>query len=250
MARHRWISLLIFLSLTCLGVIGGLLVFRWSPADKAAPPPARRSLAYPLAITQPAAGVILVASRRMLDHRFRHAVILLLAHDDEGTVGLIINRPTDLSLADALPELSEQGAGHRLFFGGPVALNTLMFLVRNPVPLAQATRVLDDIYVSSDRGTLEQLLGKRTAVVMRLYFGYAGWGPGQLNAELANGSWQLFQTDADTLFQDQGDTLWEKFIGPSNRIMARHPTGNGCRRCFRVGPAVAVRPLGGVSTEG
>jgi hypothetical protein len=85
---------------------------------------------------------------------------------------------------------------------------------------------------------------------MRLYFGYAGWGPGQLNAELASGSWQLFQTDADTLFHDQGDTLWEKFIGPANRIMARQPTGNGCRRCFRVDPAMAVGPSGGVSTEG
>ncbi len=219
MARHRWISLFIFLSLTCLGVIGGLLAFQWLHPDKAAQPPAKRSPAYPIAIAQPAAGVVLVASRRMLDQRFQHTVILLLAHDDTGTVGLIVNRPTDLSLVDALPDLGAKGAGHRLFFGGPVALNTLMFLVRNPVPLAQATRVLDDIYVSSDRGTLEQLLGKRKATVIRLYFGYAGWGPGQLDAELASGSWQLFQTDADTLFQEPGDTLWEKFIGPANRIM-------------------------------
>jgi putative transcriptional regulator len=226
-ARHRWISLFIFLSLTCLGVIAGLLAFQWSNPDKAAQPPAKRSPAYPIAITQPAAGVVLVASRQMLDQRFQHTVILLLAHDDTGTMGLIINRPTDLSLADALPDLGAKGAGHRLFFGGPVALNTLMFLVRNPVPLAQTTRVLDDIYVSSDRGTLEQLLGKRKATVLRLYFGYAGWGPGQLDAELASGSWQLFQADADTLFQEPGDTLWEKFIGSANRIMVWQSSHGG-----------------------
>ena len=227
MARHRWISLLIFLSLTCLGVIGGLLAFGWVHPDPAAHPLARRAPAYPLAVTQPAAGVVLVASRQMLDPRFQHSVILLLAHDGEGTVGLIINRPTAISLADALPELGDKGAHHLLFFGGPVALNSLMFLIRSPVPLTQATLVLDDIYVSSDRGTLEQLLGKRKATGLRLYFGYAGWGPGQLNAELARGSWQLFQTNADTLFLEQGDTLWEKFIGPANRIMARRPTDGG-----------------------
>lgn len=227
MARHRWISLFIFLSLTCLGVIGGLLAFQWSHPGKAAQRSAKRSPAYPIAITQPAAGVVLVASRQMLDQRFQHTVILLLAHDDTGTVGLIINRPTDLSLADALPDLGAKGAGHRLFFGGPVALNTLMFLVRNPVPLAQATRVLDDIYVSSDRGTLEQLLGKRKAIVIRLYFGYAGWGPGQLDAELASGSWQLFQANADTLFQEPVDTLWEKLIGPANRIMVWQSSHGG-----------------------
>ena len=227
MARHRWISLVIFLSLTCLGVVGGLLAFRWAQPNQAAQPLARRLPAYPIAVTQPAAGVVLVASQQMLDPRFRHSVILLLAHDDEGTVGLIINRPTAISLADALPGLGDKGARHLLFFGGPVALNTLMFLVRSPVPLAQSTLVLDDIYVSSDRGTLEQLLGKRKVTVMRLYFGYAGWGPGQLSAELARGSWQLFQADADTLFQEQSDTLWEKFIGPANQIMVQQPGDSG-----------------------
>ena len=219
MARHRWILLFIFLSLTCLGVVGGLLAFWWSQPDKTVQPLARRSPAYPIAVTQPAAGVILVASRQMLDPRFQHSVILLLAHDDEGTVGLVMNRPTAISLADAMPELGDKGASHLLFFGGPVALNTLMFLIRSPVPLAQAALVLDDIYVSSDRGTLEQLLDKRKATVLRLYFGYAGWGPGQLDAELARGGWQLFQADADTLFQEQSDTLWEKFIRPANRIV-------------------------------
>lgn len=213
--------------MTCLGVIGGLLAFWWSHPDEIAPAVSRQPLFYPIPVDEPAAGVFLVASRQMPDPRFQHTVILLLAHGDDGTLGLIINRPTAISLLDALPDLGDRGAKHLLFFGGPVALNSLMFLNRSPKPPAQAIMVLDDVYVSSDRAVLEPLLDDSKPTALRFYFGHAGWGPGQLHAELARGSWRLFRADADTLFQGQSEMLWEKFIGSGNQIMVRQPGDSG-----------------------
>jgi putative transcriptional regulator len=221
-SRNRLVSLAIFLSMTCLGVIGGLLVARVLWQEAVPQQNLGQPITYPQQVTTPAQGILLVASRQMPDPRFQRSVILLLVHGEEGSLGLIINRPTRIPLSEALPELGGEGVKHRLFFGGPVAMNTLMFLVRGKPPSAHATPILEDVYVSADRRALERLLGTRKlAEKIRLYFGHAGWGPGQLNAELATGSWHLFQADAETLFHGQADTLWEKFIGPANQIMVQ-----------------------------
>ena len=222
MSRNRLFSLVVFLSLTSLGITGGLIVSWVSQQDMTAQQGMVRSITFPQPVTSPAQGVFLVASRQMSDPRFQRSVILLLAHGEEGTLGLIINRPTSLPLSEALPELGRGAKKHRLFFGGPVAMNTLMFLIHSKTSPAHATPVLEDVYVSANRAALEQLLGSsKSAAQIRLYFGHAGWAPGQLNAELASGSWQLFQADAATLFHEQADTLWEKFIGPANQIMVQ-----------------------------
>jgi putative transcriptional regulator len=222
--------------MTCLGIIGGWVVSWVSQQDMTVQQGIVRPITYPQPVTSPAQGVFLVASRQMPDPRFQRSVILLLTHGEEGTLGLIINRPTSLPLSEALPELGRGGKKHRLFFGGPVAMNTLMFLIHSKIPPAHATPVLEDVYVSANRAALEQILGtSKSAAEIRLYFGHAGWAPGQLNAELATGSWQLFQADVETLFHEQLDTLWEKFIGPANQIMVqqqeplwdRTPVGSG-----------------------
>lgn len=168
-------------------------------------------------VDKPETGVFLVASRQMPDPRFQHSVILLLNHGKDGTLGLIINRPTGISLSEAVPELKHfDRKRHFLFFGGPVAINTLLFLIRSEKPPAHAISVLDNIYASGDSKTLEQVLRKaKSTNQLRLYFGHAGWAPGQLNAELARGSWHLFQAKPATIFHDQPDILWEKFIEKS-----------------------------------
>ncbi len=233
MSRHHLISLAIVVIMTCLGAGGGLLVDWLAPQNA----PGQQQLAHrmdqPKPVASPAQGVFLVASQQMLDPRFERTVILLLIHGEEGSVGLILNRPTQVPLAEAVPEFNNSGAQHRLFFGGPVAMNTLMFLVRGKAPPAQAAAVLEDVYVGADRQGLRQLLRQPAgAARLRLFFGHAGWGPGQLNAELATGSWRLFAADAAAVFDTQADTLWEKFIGAAKQILVRAPavapaTGSG-----------------------
>lgn len=169
---------------------------------------------FPPTRITPQKGVLLVAKRSMRDPRFQRTVVLLLAHGDEGTLGLIINRPTDIPLSQALPELAVPAKEpHILFFGGPVGINMLIFLVRTGAPLQQAAHVMADVYYSADKDTLEQLLKEhRDAHELRLYVGHSGWAPGQLAAEIARGDWLLVRGDSKTVFEKDLESIWPELI--------------------------------------
>jgi len=85
----------------------------------------------PFQSVQPGKGVFLVAKQGMLDPRFRRSVVLLVAHGPAGTLGVIVNRATDVSLADVLPQVEKPGRKARLFYGGAAALETPMLLIRS-----------------------------------------------------------------------------------------------------------------------
>jgi putative transcriptional regulator len=158
----------------------------------------------------PTQGMLLVASPGMADPRFKEAVVLLLEHGREGTLGVIINRATKLTLARVLPDLDVPGKDrHKLFFGGPVGLNMLLFLIRSEDPPGGAENVVTDVYYSADRATLEGLLARRAGVdTLRLYVGHSGWAPGQLATEIAHGDWSLVPGDAPILFEKDIETIW------------------------------------------
>lgn len=171
----------------------------------------------------PGKGIFLVAKRDMSDPRFRRTVVLLLAHGDGGTLGLIINRRTELPLSRALPDLNAAGnEQHALFFGGPVGLNTLIFLVRSGTPPQQSSHVMADVYYSADRDTLEAALNQhKQANELRMYLGHSGWAPGQLAAEIARGDWLLVGGDSETVFEENLDAIWWELIerGPPPGII-------------------------------
>lgn len=162
----------------------------------------------------PEKGIFLVAKPGMVDPRFQRSVVLVLAHSDKGTLGLIINRPTDVPLSRVLPDLQTPDAErHALFFGGPVGMDMLIFLVRSGAPPEHARHVMTDVYFSVDRDTLEQLLTKHKAgSELRLYIGHSGWGPGQLAAEIARGDWLLARADSATVFEKDLQTIWPQLI--------------------------------------
>ena len=162
----------------------------------------------------PERGVFLVASPNIRDPRFHHSVILLLAHGQEGTLGLIINRPTEILLARVLPELKIPDQDSRaFFFGGPVGLDGLIFLMRSANPPQKATHVLADVYFSGDRKLLEKLLQQnKRSNELRVYLGHSGWLPGQLASEIGRGGWQLVRADANTVFEKDPDTIWRDLI--------------------------------------
>ena len=169
----------------------------------------------PFQSVQPGKGVFLVAKQGMLDPRFRRTVVLLVAHGPAGTLGVIVNRVTDVSLKDVLPQIEKPGRKARLYYGGPVALDTLMFLIRSEEPLEQATNVMGDVYFGGDKGTLERLLEKeRESHELRLFVGHAGWAPGQLDSELDRGDWRLFRANAFTVFEKRLDSIWSDFMEP------------------------------------
>lgn len=182
----------------------------------------------PMPVDVPKKGVFLVAERNMPDPRFQRSVILLLVHGAEGTLGVIINRPTEIALSEAVPDLEGiENREHRLFFGGPVAMESLLFLVYKEMPPEPVAHVLGAVHWGVNRTVLESLLLEdKPDSELRIYFGRAGWAPGQLDAELMDGSWRLFQAPAEILFDQNPATLWDTFMDGSSQpwIMASNQT--------------------------
>lgn len=158
--------------------------------------------------------MFLVATRALDDSHFGRTVVYLLDHGDDGTLGLIVNRPGDSSLSEAVPELAEAGAAaHGLYYGGPVGLPVIMMLARGDRGLDGMASVVDDVYVSTDRDAIEAALAAgRSASELRFYIGYSGWAGGQLEAEFERGSWHLVPADTDAVFSGDVDGLWQQLI--------------------------------------
>ena len=171
---------------------------------------------------EPAKGVFLLAKPRV-PGTFKETVILLLAHNKEdGTIGVIINRTTDVTLSEALPDLEvEVEPPHQLFFGGPVAMNALIVLFRTGNPPEEAPHVMQDVYFSGERDVLEELLKReKGANEMHIFMGYAGWGPGQLQWEINRGDWELARGDRETLFEKEPELIWPGLMLPFSQQVA------------------------------
>ncbi len=162
----------------------------------------------------PGAGMLLVAAPALTDPNFARTVVLLCDHSDEGTLGLVLNRPTDLALADAFPDVSPLNQMTSvLFAGGPVQPGAVLALLRTSRPPIEAHRILDHVYLSSSLDTVVPFLtSPQGDEGVRLFSGYAGWGPGQLNAELGAGAWVLVPGDAAQIFASDHTRVWSELI--------------------------------------
>lgn len=165
--------------------------------------------------TEPVPGMFLVARRSLQDPNFRESVILILQHDADGTLGLVVNRPGNVTLSEAVPDVnSRAGQRHPLYFGGPVGIPQITMLIANPPETPMAKHIAGDIYFSADRALLDRFLNEgKSDRELRFYLGYAGWAPGQLAFELAHESWHVIHArDTDTVFDSDMQTLWERLI--------------------------------------
>jgi putative transcriptional regulator len=158
--------------------------------------------------------MFLVATRNLMDPWFGHSVVLLLDHDDGGSLGLIVNRRFQATLSDAVPELEQpEAASHPVFFGGPLGSHQVFMLLRNDKPIPQTQHIAADIYFSAEREVLDHALQKKTpGNELHFYIGYASWTSGQLAYELARGSWHLVTGNAGVVFEDGAENLWEQLI--------------------------------------
>jgi putative transcriptional regulator len=173
-------------------------------------------------VAEPAPGVLLVATDDMSDSRFWHSVILLLEHDDTGTLGLIINRPTEVLLREALPELP--ASEHAVYWGGPVAENLVLLLGRGAPPEGQSEPVLDEVWWSADGNLLESALDNGIGPDrLRVFLGHAGWAPGQLDAELDRDSWALFRAEPGQVFSSEPERLWDNLMGSGRPLLVLRP---------------------------
>jgi len=149
------------------------------------------------------AGVLLVASPHLLDPNFFRAVILILEHNEEGAVGVIINQPSTSGLGEELPDwaplLAEPGV---VFVGGPVQPDAAVGLADGVDGSSLPGVGIVDL--SAPPGEL--------GVQVRIYAGYAGWGPGQLESELAQGGWIVARAEAEDVFAVEPDAVWSAVL--------------------------------------
>lgn len=164
-------------------------------------------------------GIFLVADPKIMDPNFSKTVVLILHHDEGGSSGLVINRPTEQTLPELLPNIENVAAGERLFDGGPVLRGeTLTLLFRAKTPPKVLSPVFEAVYVTQEAQVFARILRKEMqAEAYRLFTGYAGWAPEQLKNELMRGDWHLVAGDAEVLFEADAARIWDTLFARSQR---------------------------------
>lgn len=158
-------------------------------------------------------GVLLVASPSLSDPNFHQTVLLIVEHGRGGTVGLILNRPTNVLLSEALPDfIVLKRTNHRLFVGGPVEQTQLVLLFRLTRLLPDTRQIIAGIYVGTPR-VLERIMTQpKPTEAFRAFAGFAGWAPGQLEHEMLEGAWGVLPLDTFNIFDKDPSTLWPDSI--------------------------------------
>jgi len=155
---------------------------------------------------------LLVAMPDLADPNFRRTVVLIVHHDEEGAVGLVLNRSADLSAMDLCESLDVEWRGDpdcALGWGGPVQPNT-GWVVTGGDALADvpdATRFGDGLHFAGSLDALRCVASEQPPE-LRLFLGYAGWGPGQLETELAAGAWVVAPCSRESIFAVSDDEAW------------------------------------------
>jgi putative transcriptional regulator len=174
----------------------------------------------------PSVGRFLVATEKLGDPNFRESVILVLRHDEEkGTLGLVINRRSKVSLARIFPDIT--GAkSDPVYVGGPVELSTVQALLRTPTKSGDRVHILSDVYSTSNKDEIEKAISSGTEPSkFHVYMGYAGWASGQLEAEMELGAWTVVKASPDQVFDEDPDSLWSRLIRKADSQIAlnTHP---------------------------
>jgi putative transcriptional regulator len=158
----------------------------------------------------PAPGRILIADKDLHDPNFEHTVILLLSYDeDEGAGGVILNRPSETSVSEALKEYPEaRGHMDSAYEGGPVQTKNVLALLHSKTKLEDADELVPGVYSVGTAKLLRKALAGKMDI--RVFAGYAGWGPGQLEAEVDAGAWHIGRGVAATVFDDDPESLWQR----------------------------------------
>jgi putative transcriptional regulator len=154
-------------------------------------------------------GKLLVSSPALVDPNFRKTVVLIAHHDEDGAMGLVLSRPSDVVAVDAVPILSGiPGADEPVFVGGPVQPEAFMVLADFTDVAQAAAPIMDGLGFMPADADPEELEIKR----LRLFAGYSGWGEGQLESELEEESWIVVDAVPDDAFADDPDRLWRDVL--------------------------------------
>lgn len=171
-------------------------------------------------------GSLLVASPYLRDPNFRQTVVLICEHGGGGSLGLVINRRTENHIMEVLPNITglHEKAG-MVYSGGPVQRDNLLILHRISRTVPDSQSIFDGVSLGGDLPSLEELSAEgEPDDLVRVYMGYAGWAPGQLQFELATGSWLVLPADLKVVFARDPLHVWPSILRSLGGIFARYAT--------------------------
>ena len=169
-------------------------------------------------------GHLLLSNATLFDPNFRRTVVLIGHHDEEGAVGVVLNRPLGVPVDDAVPPLAELVTpGEELFEGGPVQPDAAVVIAEFSDPTQAGLVAFGTVGFLPEEADIDA----RDAIVRaRVFAGYSGWGPGQLEDELGEDAWLLTPATEGDVFTDEPDRLWERVVarlGPAYAMLRTMP---------------------------
>ena len=180
-------------------------------------------------------GHFLIAAKHLKDSSFFKAVVLMIEHNDDGAMGVVINHPMDVSVSTALSKHFEIAkSGQCVLAGGPVEENALLILHNSPDYDQEHDAIVPGVFVGTSPDVFERVVEATTQDVgseddfqFRIYAGYSGWGAGQLEHELSRGDWFTIPASADFVFGREPYDVWEdvlRCLHERNRMFSDQPS--------------------------
>lgn len=155
-------------------------------------------------------GTLLIATDKLANSEFHHSVVYVTQHSEHGTYGVIINKPTHMTVNEAMPDDKQLKEPSKLYFGGPMHA-TFLFVITEDQEHEELHQLIDGLYFGAgDKTTIEVNSTAATHTVTRTFIGFSNWGPGQLDKEIKSGVWLLAPGTKKDIFDKDPEALWTK----------------------------------------
>ncbi len=174
----------------------------------------------------PAPGILLIADPFLKDPNFKRTVVILCEHQDEGSIGFVLNRTFGHTLSELINDMDDCDVP--VYYGGPVQMDTIHFLHNYPDLIPGGSEIAKDVYWGGNFETVMALLRNGTIKPdkLRFFLGYSGWGSGQLRDELNEKSWLTVDATHQLVFHTTTDSIWQnslRHLGGDYEMMVHFP---------------------------
>lgn len=161
---------------------------------------------------KPKAGSVLISEPMLEDYYFKRAVVLILDYNDQGAMGIVLNKPIFIDINDVIPDLSSKPFS--LYSGGPVSIERIFFLHNLKSEISGSDEIITGVYWSGNEKDIQAYLANPNfdENKIRAFLGYSGWNAGQLEQEIKEGRWVVAEISASIIFDEDYSKMWENSV--------------------------------------